>query len=67
MVRLRTRWNLKDRERSLEAIASAVGVNIWRIAGEALLSLENEGFETIDACSTLGCDRGICCLSCSHG
>lgn len=46
MVRLRTRWNLKDRERSLEAIASAVGVNIWRIAGEALLSLENEGFET---------------------
>jgi hypothetical protein len=46
MLRLRTRWNLKDRERSLEAIASAVGVNIWRIAGEALLSLENEGFET---------------------
>ena len=47
MARLRTRWNLKDRERSIEEIASALGVNIWRIAGEGLLNLENEGFETI--------------------
>ncbi len=47
MARLKTRWNLKDRDRSLEEIASAVGVNIWRIAGEGLLNLENEGFETI--------------------
>lgn len=47
MARLRTRWNLKDRDRSFDEIASAVGVNIWRIAGEGLLNLENEGFETI--------------------
>lgn len=47
MARLRTRWNQKDRERSIEEIASALGVNIWRIAGEGLLNLENEGFETI--------------------
>ena len=47
MARLRSRWNLKDRVRSSEEIATAVGVNIWRIASEGLLNLENEGFETI--------------------
>ncbi len=47
MARLRTRWNLKDRERSIDQVASSVGVSLWRIASEALLNLENEGFETI--------------------
>lgn len=47
MVRLITRWNQKNRDRSLEQIASAVGVSIWKIASEGLLNLENEGFETI--------------------
>lgn len=47
MARLRTRWNLKDRQRSMDQVASAVGVSLWRIASEALLNLENEGFETI--------------------
>jgi hypothetical protein len=47
MVRLRTRWNQKDRDRSIEQIASAIGVNIWKIASEGLLNLENEGFETV--------------------
>lgn len=47
MARLRTRWNQKDRERSTDQVASAVGVGLWRIASEALLNLENEGFETI--------------------
>lgn len=47
MARLRARWNLKDRARSVEDIATAMGVNIWRIAGEGLLSLENAGFETV--------------------
>lgn len=53
MVRLRTRWNLKDRDRSIEQIASAVGVNIWKIASEGLLNLENEGFETISQAQRL--------------
>ena len=47
MARVKARWNLKDRTRSPEEIASAVAANIWRIAGQALLNLENEGFETI--------------------
>ena len=47
MARVRTRWNIKDRIRSVEQIASALSVNIWRIASEGLLNLENEGFETI--------------------
>lgn len=47
MARLRTRWNQKERERGIDQVASAVGVSLWRIASEALLNLENEGFETI--------------------
>jgi hypothetical protein len=47
MARVKSRWNLKDRTRSAEEIASAAAANIWRIAGQALLNLENEGFETI--------------------
>ncbi len=47
MARLNTRWNLKDRDRSINDIASAIAFNIWRIAAEGLLHLENEGFETI--------------------
>jgi hypothetical protein len=47
MARVKARWNLKERTRSAEEIASAAAANIWRIAGQALLNLENEGFETI--------------------
>jgi hypothetical protein len=42
-MRVRTRWNQKDKERSLEEIASVVAANTWKIAGESLLFLENEG------------------------
>ncbi len=45
-MRVKARWNQKDRPRSLEENAGVVGFNIWKIAGEALLNLENEGFET---------------------
>lgn len=47
MARMRTRWQQKQRERDVRDLASAMGVNLWRIAGEALLNLENEGFETV--------------------
>ncbi len=53
MARLRSRWNLKNKSRSIQDVASAVGVNIWRIAGECLLALENEGFETISSSQRL--------------
>ena len=46
MARLKTRWNLKDRTRTFEEIAGVVGFNLWVLAGEACLFLENEGFET---------------------
>lgn len=44
-MRVRSRWN-SDKDRSLEEIASALGFIIWRIAGNGVLNLENEGFQT---------------------
>ena len=45
-VRIKTRWNLKDRERSLSETASAVAFILWRIGQQGILNLENEGFQT---------------------
>ena len=45
-MRIRSRWNDKKKERSLEEIAGALAFIEWRIAGQALLNLENEGFQT---------------------
>jgi hypothetical protein len=45
-VRIRSRWNDRKKERSLEEIAGALAFIEWRIAGKALLDLENEGFQT---------------------
>jgi len=45
-VRIRSRWKDKGRERSLEDVAGALAFIEWRIAGGALLNLENEGFPT---------------------
>ncbi len=46
MARLKAKWNKKNQTRTPEQIASAVGFNIWLLAAEACLNLENEGFET---------------------
>lgn len=46
MARLKAKWNQKNRERTPEQIASAVGFNTWLLAAEGCLNLENEGFET---------------------
>ena len=48
MPRLSRYWNLRETPRSADQTASALSVNIWRLASDALLSLENEGFETAD-------------------
>jgi len=45
-LRIRSKWNAKGKERSLEDIAGALAFIEWRIAGQALLNLENEGFQT---------------------
>ncbi|WJW74332.1 hypothetical protein QVG61_07330 [Thiohalobacter sp. IOR34] len=45
-VRLKTRWNLKDKERTIQETAGALAFNSWRIGLNMLLNLENEGFQT---------------------
>ena len=45
-MRVKSHWNVKGKQRSLEEIAGALGFIEWRIAGNSVLSLENEGFET---------------------
>ena len=45
-MRIKTRWNDRKKQRSLEEIAGALAFTEWRIAGKALLNLENEGFQT---------------------
>lgn len=45
-IRVKSKWNDKSRERSAEEVGSALGFNLWRIAGANVLHLENEGFQT---------------------
>ncbi len=45
-MRIRSRWKNKGRARTLEENAGALAFIEWRIAGKALLNLENEGFQT---------------------
>ena len=47
MARLKTKWNQADRKRKPEEIAGVIGFNLWVLAGESCLYLENEGFETV--------------------
>ena len=46
MVRVRTKWSNKTRDRAPDEIAGALAMTAWKICCEAVLSLENEGFET---------------------
>ncbi|MCY4642201.1 MAG: hypothetical protein OXC41_05855 [Gammaproteobacteria bacterium] len=46
MARLKSKWNLQDRQRTPEEIASVVAFNLWVLAADSCLFLENEGFET---------------------
>lgn len=46
MARLKRSWNLREKQRSLKDIGSALSFNIWQIAGSGVLDLENEGFQT---------------------
>ena len=45
-IRVKSKWNDKDRERSAEEVGSALAFNLWRIAGANVLHIENEGFQT---------------------
>jgi len=52
-VRVKTRWNKKENDRSTEQVATAVGIAIWKIGQTALLEIENEGFQTDTQCQRL--------------
>lgn len=45
-VRVRSKWNIKGRARSLSEIGGASAFILWRIAQQGTLNLENEGFQT---------------------
>lgn len=45
-MRIRTKWNEKNRDRSPEEIAGVVAFIAWRVSAQAVLELENNGFQT---------------------
>ncbi len=45
-MRVKSKWNLKDKERSLAETGGAMAFILWRIAQQGVLNLENEGFQT---------------------
>ena len=45
-IRVKSKWSDKGRERTADDIGSALGFNLWRIAGANVLHMENEGFQT---------------------
>ncbi len=45
-MRIRSRWNNKRREQTIEENAGALAFIEWRIGSQTLLNLENEGFQT---------------------
>ena len=45
-MRLKTKWANKNKERSLEELAGALGFTLWRITAKSLLNLENEDYQT---------------------
>lgn len=46
MVRVKAKWNKKDKVRTPAEIAGALAFTGWKVASEFILNLENEGFET---------------------
>jgi hypothetical protein len=44
-VRVKSRWNVKGRERKPEEIAGALAFTAWKVGQQGCLNLENEGFE----------------------
>lgn len=45
-MRVKSKWNLKDKQRSLSETGGAMAFILWRIAQQGVLNLENEGFQT---------------------
>ena len=45
-MRIKSKWSLKDRKRTLAETGGAMAFILWRIAQQGVLNLENEGFQT---------------------
>jgi len=45
-LRIKNKWQDKNKERSIEDTAGVVAFNLWKIASANVLNLENEGFQT---------------------
>ncbi len=45
-MRVKSKWNIRDRKRSFSEIGGAAAFILWRIAQQGMLNLENEGFQT---------------------
>jgi len=45
-MQIKSRWNKRAKEQSLEEIAGALGFIFWKIATNAVLELENKGYQT---------------------
>lgn len=59
-MRVKSQWKKKGKQRSLEEIAGALAFIEWRIAGNTVLSLENEGFETVSNAQRLDVFQELC-------
>jgi len=46
IVRVKSRWNVKGKDRAPEEVAGALAFIAWRIAGNTVLNLENEDYQT---------------------
>jgi len=45
-MQIKSRWNRRAKEQSIEDIAGALGFISWKIATNAVLELENQGYQT---------------------
>jgi len=45
-IRIKNKWNDKDKERTPEEIGSVLSFNFWKIASANVMHMENEGFQT---------------------
>jgi hypothetical protein len=45
-MKIKSRWNKRAKPQTIEDIAGALGFISWKIAGNAVLELENKGYET---------------------
>ena len=45
-IRVKNKWNDKNRERTPEETGSVLSFNFWKIASANVMHMENEGFQT---------------------